>query len=60
MIKFVLVGSWFMHLKFDSQLFRMLFITGIVIALLVFTVMLVALRVARGRGPRSDQPGVAS
>jgi len=40
-LKFLLVASWFMHLRFDSKLFRRLFITGLVLALLVFAVVLV-------------------
>lgn len=41
-IKFIMVGLWFMHLKFDSPLFRRLFITGIVLALAIYTVVLVS------------------
>jgi cytochrome c oxidase subunit 4 len=37
-VKFSLVGLWFMHLRFDSPLFRRLFITGIVLALIVYTI----------------------
>jgi cytochrome c oxidase subunit IV len=39
-IKFSLVVSWFMHLKFDSKLFARLFVTGLVLALAVFGVVL--------------------
>jgi cytochrome c oxidase subunit 4 len=39
-IKFVLVVLWFMHLRFDSRLFRRLFVTGMIFALVVFTVVL--------------------
>lgn len=39
-IKFVLVGLYFMHLKFDSLIFRRLFIVGIVLAFIVFTIVL--------------------
>jgi len=39
-IKFVLVVSWFMHLRFDSRLFRHLFVTGVILALTVFAVVL--------------------
>jgi cytochrome c oxidase subunit 4 len=39
--KFQLVAAWFMHLRFDNSIFRRLFITGIVTALLVFSVVLV-------------------
>src|SRR5438067_10451883 len=37
-VKFSLVGLWFMHLRFDSPIFRRLFITGIVLAMLVYAV----------------------
>ncbi len=37
-VKFSLVGLWFMHLRFDSPLFRRLFVAGIILALLVYTV----------------------
>jgi cytochrome c oxidase subunit 4 len=36
-IKFALVVLWFMHLRFDSRLFRRLFVTGIILAILVYT-----------------------
>ena len=35
-VKFSLVGLWFMHLRFDSKLFRRLFVTGIVLATAVY------------------------
>ena len=57
LIKFILVGSWFMHLKFDSRVFRMLFITGIVTALLIFTVMLVIFTSQGGPAPEVTNPG---
>lgn len=44
-VKFVLVAAWFMHLKFDSRIFRRLFIVGMVTALGVFTILLVSLLV---------------
>jgi cytochrome c oxidase subunit 4 len=40
LIKFVLVVLWFMHLRFDSRLFRRLFVTGMAFALIVFFVVL--------------------
>ena len=39
-VKFVLVVAWFMHLKFDSPLFKRLFVTGLVLAGLVFAIVL--------------------
>lgn len=40
LVKFILVAAWFMHLKFDHPLFKRLFVTGIVTAILVFGVVL--------------------
>jgi cytochrome c oxidase subunit 4 len=42
-IKFLLVALWFMHLRFDSHVFRRFFLIGIVLALVVFSVVLVTL-----------------
>jgi hypothetical protein len=39
-MKFALVALWFMHLKFDSRLFRRLFVAGLLIALAVFAIVL--------------------
>lgn len=39
-VKFSLVVLWFMHLRFDSVLFRRLFVTGIVLALAIYTIVL--------------------
>jgi cytochrome c oxidase subunit 4 len=41
-LKFGLVALWFMHLKFDSRLFRRLFITGIILAFAVFAIVLLS------------------
>jgi len=39
-VKFVMVVSYFMHLKFDSMIFSFLFYTGLVLALFVYIVAL--------------------
>ncbi|MGH9041725.1 MAG: cytochrome C oxidase subunit IV family protein [Acidimicrobiia bacterium] len=44
-IKFGMVAAYFMHLKFDARLLRRLFVTGIVLAISVFTIALVTLDV---------------
>jgi cytochrome c oxidase subunit IV len=44
-LKFTLVGAFFMHLKFDSPMLRRLFITGIILAGIVYTIALFTLRV---------------
>ena len=46
-IKFALVVLWFMHLRFDSRLFRRLFMTGLVLAVTVYMIVLVTLGVLR-------------
>ena len=38
-VKFQIVVSYFMHLKFDSKVFSYLFVTGLVLAMLVFAAM---------------------
>ena len=44
-MKFTMVGAFFMHLKFDSPMLRRLFITGIILAGVVYTIALLTLRV---------------
>jgi len=44
-VKFALVAAFFMHLRFDSKLFRRLFITGIVLAIAVYSIALTTLHV---------------
>jgi cytochrome c oxidase subunit 4 len=34
--KFSIVAMWFMHLRFDSRLFRMVFIAGLLLATMVY------------------------
>ncbi len=48
--KFVMVVAYFMHLKFDSKLFKYLFVTGLGFALFVFAIVLVIFFIANG-GP---------
>ena len=43
--KFTLVALYFMHLRFDSKLFRRLFVTGIVLACAVYAVLLTTLHI---------------
>jgi cytochrome c oxidase subunit IV len=40
-IKFNMVVLWFMHLRFDSPIFRRLFATGLALALSVYLIVLV-------------------
>jgi cytochrome c oxidase subunit IV len=39
-IKFMLVVLWFMHLRFDSVIFRRFFMVGVLLAITVFGVVL--------------------
>ena len=39
-IKFSLVALWFMHLRFDSRIFQRLFVTGLILAMTVYLVVL--------------------
>lgn len=38
-MKFLLVGFWFMHLRFDNPIFRRLFFAGTLLALVVFGIV---------------------
>jgi cytochrome c oxidase subunit IV len=44
-LKFSLVAAFFMHLKFDSPMLRRVFVAGIILAAVVYTVALLTLRV---------------
>lgn len=50
-IKFAMVAAWFMHLKFDSRMFRRLFITGLVLAGVVFAIVLTTFFARGGPSP---------
>ena len=41
-IKFWIVGSYFMHLKFDNPILTQLFVSGLVLAVVVYFIMLSA------------------
>jgi cytochrome c oxidase subunit IV len=40
-VKFSLVVLWFMHLRFDSPIFRRLFVAGLILAITVYVIVLV-------------------
>ena len=44
-VKFATVAAFFMHLRFDSKLFRRLFVTGIILAIAVYLIALSSLHV---------------
>jgi cytochrome c oxidase subunit 4 len=43
--KFSIVALYFMHLRFDSKLFRRLFVTGIILAICVYMIALSSLHI---------------
>lgn len=43
--KFAIVAMFFMHLKFDSRFFSVIFVTGLLLAVAVFIVFLTMIRV---------------
>ena len=43
--KFTMVAMFFMHLKFDSRFFSVVFVTGLLLAVAVFLVFLSMLRI---------------
>jgi cytochrome c oxidase subunit IV len=48
-IKFATVAMFFMHLRFDSRVFRWFFVTGIVLAVTVYTIVLLTFHTFNGR-----------
>jgi cytochrome c oxidase subunit IV len=50
-VKFVMVGMYFMHLKFDSHTFRRFFVTGIILALIVFGIVMTLFFTRGGPAP---------
>ena len=40
LIKFIAVAGYFMHLKFDSRIFRRFFVLGIILAMAIYGVVL--------------------
>ena len=43
-VKFFIVAAWFMHLRFDSKMFRRLFVAGIILAVAVYMAFLTAMQ----------------
>ena len=41
-IKFAMVAMWFMHLKFDSALYRNFFVAGLILAVSLFMIVLIS------------------
>ena len=49
LVKFAMVAAFFMHLRFDGRLLRRLFVTGIILAIAVYTIFLLTLHVLIGK-----------
>jgi cytochrome c oxidase subunit 4 len=45
LLKFVLVASWYMHLRTDKPIFRRFFTIGVLAAVILYTVVLTTFRV---------------
>lgn len=59
-IKFFLVGSYFMHLKYDSKMLSRVFYGGLILALILFTAALTSLNFWTDWGnPWIDNPAPA-
>ena len=50
-VKFAIVAGWFMHLRFDSNLFTRLFVAGLVLAVGVYMVVLSVFEFFTGGDP---------
>jgi cytochrome c oxidase subunit 4 len=49
LVKFITVIAYFMHLKFDAPIFRRLMITGVVLAVAVYMIVLATFGLFRAR-----------
>jgi cytochrome c oxidase subunit 4 len=58
-VKFAVVALWFMHLRFDSRLFRRFFLAGIILAVAVFMAFLASMQYF-GKDTTSDLPAFLS
>jgi cytochrome c oxidase subunit 4 len=56
--KFFIVVAWFMHLRFDSRLFRRLFLAGLVLAAFVYLAFLTSMQFF-GDDTVSNHPALA-
>jgi cytochrome c oxidase subunit IV len=44
-IKFIMVASWYMHLRTDKPIFRRFFTIGVIAAIILYTIVLTTFRV---------------
>ena len=57
--KFALVVAWFMHLRFDSRVFRRFLVIGIVLALAVYSAVLAMFAEPEGANSFGDTAALA-
>ena len=58
-VKFGTVAAFFMHLRFDSRMFRRMFLAGLVLAILVYMAFLTAMQLF-GDDTTSQHPALGS
>lgn len=58
-VKFFIVVAWFMHLRFDSVMFRMLFLAGLALAIIVCVAYLSSMQFF-GDNTTNDKGALAS
>lgn len=57
--KFAIVCGWFMHLRFDNPIFRRVFVFGLVLAIAVYSIALLAMQFfSEDWTEEQDRPGV--
>ena len=54
-VKFGTVAAYFMHLRFDSRMFRRMFVSGLILAILVYLAFLTAMQLF-GDDTTSEHP----
>ena len=54
-VKFWTVAAYFMHLRFDSRMFRRMFVSGLILAILVYLAFLTAMQLF-GDDTTSEHP----
>ena len=54
-VKFAIVAGYFMHLRFDSNLFTRLFVSGLLLAISVYVAMLATFHFFSSEGVIDDR-----
>lgn len=57
LIKFIMIAGFFMHLKFDAVLLRRVFVFGLLMAIIIYTIAMTAMNIWTDNGnPWFDDP----